>query len=183
MSKKYRHLMIDIESLGKPSDSVILSIGAVPFDMDGTIGEPFEIFPNVESQLKHRKIEWSTIEWWFKQEESARTSITEPARPKMLHECLMDFKEWCAFNLDEKFKVWANGASFDTAMLNHAFAECNLDTPWSYRNQLDCRTLVYLSKISTKKYESDGIKHNAVADCKWQISWTIDAINIIHGDC
>ena len=180
--KKYKHVMIDLESLGKTADSVILSIGAVPFDMDGTMGEPFEIFPEVDSQIKqHRNIEWSTIQWWMEQSDLARRSIAEPVRSKMLYECLSNFKDWCEYNLDEKFRVWANGASFDTAMLNQAYADCDLETPWSYKNQMDCRTMVYMSKISTRKYDSSGTKHNAVDDCKWQIAWTVDAYHILRG--
>lgn len=173
--------MLDLETLGKTSDAVILSIGAVPFDMDGNMGEPFEAFPTVEDQFKYRKIEWSTIQWWLEQEEGARKSIAEHGRSLSLSTYLSMFKEWCEENLDEKFRVWANGASFDTAMLNHAFDQCGLSTPWSYRNQMDCRTMVYMSKISTRRYDPVGIKHDAVTDCKWQITWTVDAYHILRG--
>ena len=40
--QKKHHLMIDLETLGKTSDAVITSIGAVAFDMDGTVGIDFE---------------------------------------------------------------------------------------------------------------------------------------------
>lgn len=177
--EKYRHLMIDLECLGKPADSAILSIAAVPFEMDGTTGEPFEAFPIVDEQLKYRKIQWSTIQWWMEQEELARQSISSAHRSQTLKECLINLDTFCKTNLDEKFKVWANGASFDTAMMNHAFEQFNLPTPWSYKFQFDCRTMIYLSKISTRKYEPVGTKHNALNDCKWQITWLTDAYNII----
>jgi len=179
--KKFPHLMIDLETLGTSLDAVILSIGAVPFNMVGEMGEAFEIFPTVQDQIPSRKVQWSAIEWWFKQEEQARLSIIEQVRSRMLHECLMLFKDWCEYNLDEKFRVWSNGASFDIAMMNLAFANVNLETPWSYKNQMDCPTMVYMSKISTKKYDGVGVKHNAVNDCKWQISWTVDAFRILRG--
>lgn len=181
ISKKYKHLMIDLETLGKTSDSVILSIGAVAFDMDGTIGDEFEMFPKVDEQFTNRKVEWSTIQWWMNQEQTARMSIAEASRSHSLEFCLQELSFFCKQNLDEKFKVWANGASFDTAMLNHAYDQVGLEAPWSYRNQLDCRTMVYLSKISTKKFESSGTKHNAIDDCKWQISWTTEAFKILRG--
>ena len=179
--KKSHHLMIDLETLGKTCDSVILSIGAVAFDMDGKIGPEFEMFPRVDEQFAKRKIEWSTIQWWMSQEQTARMTIAEANRDHSLESCLGELSNFCKENLDEKFKVWANGSSFDTAMLNHAYDQYGLETPWTYRNQLDCRTIVYLSKISTKKYESSGTKHNAIDDCKWQISWTTEAFKILRG--
>jgi len=178
---KKKHLMLDLEALGKTCDSVILSIGAVAFDMDGTVGPEFEKFPKVDEQFVNRKIEWSTIQWWMSQEQTARMTITEAPRSQSLVNCLIDLKQFCEDNLDEKFKVWSNGASFDIAMLNHAYSQCGMETPWTYRNQLDCRTMVYLSKISTKKFESSGTKHNAIDDCKWQIAWTVDAFKILRG--
>jgi hypothetical protein len=180
-SGKFKHLMLDIESLGKAGDSVILSIGAVAFNMDGIIGPSYEMFPTVQDQIETRKVEWDTIQWWFKQSDAARNSIADTTRRVNLKSCLEELTTFCHNELDDKFKVWSNGASFDIAMLNLAYDRAKLETPWTYRNQLDCRTICWLSKISTKKYESDGIKHSAVADCHWQISWTTDAYKILKG--
>jgi len=179
-SNKKKHLMIDLETLGKPCDSVVLSIGAIAFDMDGTVGPKFERFPVVEDQLSYRKVEWTTIQWWMKQEYNARMSIIEATRIQKLKECLVDLKNFCIENLDENFRVWANGASFDTAFLNLAYSQFDMETPWSYKRQMDCRTICWLSKISTKNYESSGVKHNALDDCEWQISWTVDAFKILN---
>jgi hypothetical protein len=193
--KKWKHLMLDLETLGKTSDAVILSIGAVPFNMDGEMGDIFEVYPTVQDQFKKRKVEWDTIKWWMEQNEQARKSITSShSRNQTLKECLEDLNCWCLnntnpnniyhfsdSNLDKDFKVWANGASFDIAIMRHAFTQYDVTIPWSYKNEYDCRTMVYMSKISTKNYDSVGIKHNAVADCKWQISWLCDAFHILRG--
>lgn len=180
--KKMKHLMVDLETLGKTSDSIILSIGAVSFEMDGSTGPEIELFPLVDQQITNRKIEWSTIQWWMKQEEKARLSIADAVREGSLLNCLLTLDIFCKEHLDEKFKVWANGAAFDIAMLNHAFDQYKMLTPWSYRNVFDCRTMVYMSKISTKKYEGTGVKHSAIDDCKWQISWLVDAYKILRED-
>ena len=66
-------------------------------------------------------------------------------------------------------------------MMRHAFNHFGMQTPWSFRNELDCRTMVYMSKISTRKYEATGTTHNAVDDCKWQISWLCDSFHILRG--
>ena len=178
---KKHHMMLDLETLGKTSDSVILSIGAVCFDMDGTIGPEFEVYPKVEPQIPNRKIEWSAICWWMKQEEAARNAIVDPERTLTLSQCLEKLTFFCKSNLDEKFKVWSNGAAFDIATMNHAYDQLRMEKPWSYKHELDTRTMVYMSRISTKNYEATGIKHRAVDDCKWQISWLVDAFKILRG--
>jgi len=179
--KKFSHLMVDLESLGKTADAVILSIGSVPFDMNGEIGESFEVFPQVQSQIKDRKIEWSTIKWWFDQDDIVRRQQADAERHQNLKDCLYSLDFFIQWHCTDNFRIWANGASFDTPMLNHAYDQFGMETPWSYRNQLDTRTMVYMSKISVRKYDSSGIQHSAVDDCKWQISWLVDAYNILKG--
>lgn len=180
-TRKFKHLMIDLETLGKTADATILSIGAVAFEMDGTIGPELELFPTVEDQIGIRKIEWSTIQWWLKQEADARLTIADAKRDGCsLETCLQNLTTFCNTNMEDNFKVWSNGASFDIAMMNHAYNQFKMPTPWSYRNQMDTRTMAYMSRISTKKYEGTGIKHSAVDDCKWQISWLIDAFKILR---
>jgi len=176
--KKYSHLMIDLETLGKTCDSVILSIGAVCFSMDGTVGDELELFPNVDDQIKIRKIEWSSIQWWFKQEADARLAIADAVRVSDLKNCLQTLDIFCEEHLTENFKVWGNG--FDIPLLNHAYAQFSLNTPWSYKNILDCRTMTWLSKISTRNYsDNNDIKHSAISDAKFQIRFIVDAYKVI----
>lgn len=87
---------------------------------------------------------------------------------------------WCIENLDEKFRVWSNGASFDLAMLNLAYDRHDVPTPWKYNRQMDCRTIAWLSKISTKNYsEKTDVKHSAVSDAKFQIRFVVDGYKIL----
>lgn len=176
--------MIDLETLGKQADSVILSIGAVPFGMDGTFicsDASFEEFPKIQTQMENRVTEWSTIKWWMDQDRDAIDIQLRNPRCKHLLECLTNLSEYCKKHLNPDFKVWANGTHFDISMLNHAYNQFGKETPWSYRNVRDVRTLVDLAGISVKGYESVGVKHSAVNDCRWQIRFTTDAYNIIKG--
>jgi len=176
--EKWKHLMVDIESFGTTADSVVLSIGAVPFNLDGNIGKDFEVYPKVQNQFSNRSTHWTSIQWWFKQEQSVRFQQADANRCDDLNSCLNQFSSFCLENLSENFKIWGNG--FDIALLNHSYEQYGMKTPWSYKNILDVRTLVWLSKISVKKYEIDKTKaHDALNDCKYQISFLIDGYKIL----
>lgn len=62
-------IMVDLETLGTTADAVILSIGAVKFDLvSGQIDdEGFYASISVESSLnRKRRISEDTLLWWFK---------------------------------------------------------------------------------------------------------------------
>lgn len=73
--------MIDLETLGTASNSVILQIGACHFDL-GPGDEPHDTFERtvtIDSCLRAGLIvNGSTVEWWLHQSETARHSVTEP---------------------------------------------------------------------------------------------------------
>ena len=180
--KKKQHVMIDFETLGTNCDSVILSFGAVPFNMDGTTNTGFEFYPDVQSQLENRKVSWSSVEWWFNQNDAVRRDQAEAQRLFPLEYWLESFSNWCQENLEDKFKIWSNGAAMDIALLRHAMIQHNIKIPWSHKCEYDTRTMVYMSKISVNKYDTGETKHNALNDCNWQISWLVDAYKILRGD-
>lgn len=176
MEKKFDHLMVDLETLGVNANSIVLTIAAVPFDIKtGETGKPFEVFPIVETQ--NRKYNWSTIKWWFSQDEVVRTQQAEAKRDFDLDICLDQLSVFCKDNLEKNFRVWGNG--FDIPLLNQAYDDYGLKTPWSYKNIFDMRTIVWLSKVSVKKHECPGTQHDAVDDCIWQINVLKDAYNIL----
>lgn len=175
---KKKHLMVDLETLGTNTNSVVLSIGAVCFNIeDGTLGNELEMFPIVENQ-KNRQKDWSAIKFWFNQLDLVRKQQSDAIRLHNLPDCLLIFDKFCKENLTESFKVWGNG--FDIPLLNQAYNDYNMTTPWSYKHIFDTRTLVWLSKISTKKYSDDNDQeHNSISDCKYQIRFVVDAFRII----
>ena len=72
-------VMIDIETLGTDPGSVILSIGAVEFDLKtGKTGEEFYQWIDLESSSnKGFSVSAGTIKWWMMQNKKAR----QPASP------------------------------------------------------------------------------------------------------
>lgn len=77
-----KHMMLDLETMGNKSNSVILSVGAVMFDIEtGEIGEYFYERIEFQSALDvGLKINADTVEWWMKQSDEARAQLFEKPR-------------------------------------------------------------------------------------------------------
>ena len=71
------NIMLDLETLGTKSDSVILSIGAAAFNEDSIINE-FYTTINVQSCVeKGLKMYPDTVCWWANQSDAAKKGIFE----------------------------------------------------------------------------------------------------------
>lgn len=158
-----KHVMVDIETLGKGNDAVILSIGAVKFDpwAQGTkVDESFYVAVNPEScQALGLKMDASTIMWWMGDERTeARSKMTREERVD-LPEALYGFADW--FGL-ESLPTWGNGATFDNVILKSAYNACSLSLPWKYWDDKCYRTVKGLAP--SVKLERQGTFHNALDD-------------------
>ena len=161
--------MLDIETLGTQSNSVIISIGAVRFNLEtGETGEEFYKNIDIDTCLDMGlKVSGKTIQWWLSQSGSARDALKKDQGG--LHSVLFHLSEF----INEKDYVWGNSARFDLGLLSDAYNKINVNIPWDFRNELDVRTLVYLNPIIKKDIvkENKGVAHNAIDDCKLQIKY------------
>lgn len=77
-----KHVMVDLETLGTKPGSVILSIGAVTFDLDGSgrDGRTFYQRVNIQSCLDAgMTVDGDTVEWWFHPDrDQARRALLSP---------------------------------------------------------------------------------------------------------
>lgn len=159
-------VMIDLETLGTENDSVILSIGAVKFDIEPfTVLDTFHVGLNLEEQEKvGRKIYASTVKWWLDQSKEAQKSLlvtlNDPWHPS---EALDSLRVFCgAAN-----GVWGNGSMFDNALIVSLSNSFGLKSPWSYKLDRCYRTLKSLYP-SIEGPERKGVHHNALDDAMWQ---------------
>ena len=131
--------MIDIETLGTHADSVMLTIGAIQFDLEsGDIGMSFSRTVDIEDQLKKgRGITGDTLKWWLQQ--NPETLKLNMRAPVPLESALYDLGEFFYDN-DIQF-VWANGISFDLGILKDAYRSIPLPLPWAYYNERDYKTI------------------------------------------
>lgn len=174
--------MIDLETLATTADAVIMSIGAVRFDMDGTVyPATFYASVSVDSNLERgRKISESTLIWWMGQSPEAQRVFNEPKTP--LASALQELAEWVERG-GTPVEIWSNGASFDIPMLEHAYTQHDLAVPWphwasrcvrTYKNLPGANDIVAGIKIV-------GTAHNALDDAIHQARQVIAIHKALFG--
>jgi exodeoxyribonuclease VIII len=180
------HIMVDIETMGTNSDSVITSIGACQFQfayrkdvekqMMGIGEQPFEMHLDIADSLKQGgNITKSTLLWWMNQPDDARQALIDGQHESVsVLEGLTLFSDWIKSYGPNKQNVylWGNGASFDPVLLEYWFKRLELDIPWDFRNVRCFRTLCALFPLETDKIPERGdkdVKHRALDDAMYQL--------------
>lgn len=151
------NVMVDLETLGNGSHSVIISMGAVRFNETGL----FDVFyRRVDPQScvdVGLRSDMSTIMWWMQQSDEARAAFKE--KGDHIADVLAEFAVWMPRNAC----LWGNGATFDNVILSNAYKAVALPQPWEFWNDRCYRTMKNLFKdVPAPKF--DGAKHNALDD-------------------
>lgn len=159
-------IMLDIESLGLGPNAGLIQIGAVAFD--SKTGKPrsdeFEVDVDLLSALMAGgEVDDSTVRWWREQKGP------KLARPKDIRGALCDLSSWI-----KKFpgvtRVWAQGPSFDIAVLEGYYKRLGLPIPWKYNAARDTRTVYDLAQeTGWKKPAGSEPVHTGMEDCRRQI--------------
>jgi len=156
--------MLDIETMGNTPNSAIISIGAVRFDKGGLKDEfqslPIKLESSIDAGLQ---IDASTVMWWMKQSEGARSKVYNGKVE--LEEILVDFSRW-VHESEEPPIVWGNGAMFDNVILGNAYNKVGMEKPWAFWNDRCYRTVKSL--YPKTEIERVGVYHHAVDDAKSQ---------------
>lgn len=165
------HVSLDFETLDTTANGVIMSIGAVRFDLDGSAidDEAFYASVSIDSNIAvGRTISESTLKWWMQQPPEAQAVFFEPKQSLEL--ALDEFSDWFG---DSKF-VWSKGADFDIAMMALAYRQFDRETPWEFYNARCMRTYTKLPGMKNVKVDNP-VKHNALQDAIAQAK-TLQAI-------
>jgi hypothetical protein len=166
----YDHVMIDLETLSTYPDAVILSIGAVKFNMSGEISDKcFYAVCSIDSQPE-RHISADTLAWWMGQSPEAKKVFDSPEKFP-LSTVLNDL--YIFFGNAYEGRVWSNGAAFDIPILTHAYRESFDTTPWKFYNVLCFRTMKEEFK-GCPRPPFEGTQHNALLDAIHQTKWLLD---------
>lgn len=173
-----RDIMVDIETLGTDSNSVVVSISALVFNLaTGELGKEFEIGIDMLEQALHGGIiDNNTVQWWSNQSNKAKEQLVRLDRVSV-SEALELFNMWIEDNIAtlKDAKLWGNGSGFDNVLIRNLYRRHNVDFVLPYWCDNDVRTLVTLSNIDTRVYKFEGTKHNGIDDCKHQIKYCADA--------
>ena len=174
-----QHIMLDLETMSSQSNGVIVSIGAVRFDLNtGKHKETFYQNIDIQSCLDiGLDVTGSTIEWWLTQSEAARTHLLK--NQINITDALNLFSEF----VNKEDYIWGNSARFDCGLLQNAYNKNKQDIPWDFRKERCLRTLVSLKPSVKDTVVREGISHNALDDCYYQIKylcaiWKLLNVNI-----
>jgi hypothetical protein len=168
------NIMLDLETLDTATTGVILSIGAVGFDKRG-LGKEFYHTIRAQSAIDAGlTISGDTFKWWMGQKGEARKALFE--NNVDLQDALVAFRGWIDAHFDTKqVEVWGNGADFDNAMLQHAYAKLGMEAPWKFWNNRCYRTACDILGPGPRKQE--GVFHNALDDARSQAKHLVETFN------
>lgn len=162
-----KHIMLDLETLGTGSNAAIIAVGACAFNpyVQHHIWDTFYYQVYLASSIAAGlTMDPSTILWWMKQSDAARTQTFE-GEVFPLRYVLARFTEFVE-NYGSDVAVWGNGAAFDNVVIRNAYKAVGLEAPWSFRNDKCYRTVVNLlpEDKRTPQFHPHGVAHNALDD-------------------
>lgn len=178
--KKFKHVMIDTETLGRAPGSMVRSVAAVEFDpRTGETGRQKVWKIDLADSIRYGfKVEASTLKWWMMQSDEARREFMEGAETP-LEDFLEDFMQFIAAT-DEgnDFTLWCLQLDFDVAMLRSMYSWYNLNVhgcdeevlPWDFRKVRDVRP--YMDALDSAGLLPPKVadRHTPLADCMAQIN-------------
>lgn len=160
------HVMVDLETLGTASNSVIVALGAARFDANGVLDTFYRRISAQSCVDVGLQLDVSTVEWWMKQSAEARAVFEQPGL--QLATVLYDFQVWYA----QGACLWGNGATFDNVLLANAYKACKVKAPWPYWGDRCYRTVKALHPL-VKADPFEGVQHNALDDAVHQAKHVI----------
>lgn len=175
--------MVDLETLGRGPGCKLLSLGAVVFSPSG-LGSEFYLEVQLERQGSLTADD-ETVAWWQTQDPAVRDRLFSSHEGKpYLAAALDQFSAWLesAAEVDHKgslqVRVWGNGADFDNAILQVAYAAMSSRAPWPFWHNRCYRTLKALAPVI--RFERQGSHHNALDDAKSQAAHAIKILNFLQ---
>ena len=169
---RFSHCMIDLETLGTAANAPVIAIGAVFFDPNtGTLGDTFDAAIDVEDAMRYGVMSGSTFKWWLGQSDAARQKVV---RGRERAEDVFSRFGSFAMKHGDNVQPWGNGASFDIAILDHAFPRIlNKPAPWKFWNVRDVRTVKELATgiVRFDDKMKQGVAHTALDDAVHQAKW------------
>jgi hypothetical protein len=122
-------IMVDLETMDNTASAAIVSIGATQCDLiTGECGHSYYRVIDLEGQVDNGlTISTDTLYWWMEQSDGARKALTVPGKISLEDMCVQLRKWLYALDISpENLRLWGNGASFDIAILRHAFTKCGV---------------------------------------------------------
>lgn len=160
-------IMIDLETLDTQPSAVIVSIGAVRFGPDAWSSYETFYCAVAFDQRDGRSVSRDTIAWWLTQPAEVQAALSDPAAIP-LNGALSQLAIWISNGGSHSAReVWAGPATFDLAVLEHAYHTCGwCALPWNY-NETRCYTTIRKQHPEVQR-PVNPMAHNALADAQAQ---------------
>lgn len=173
-------IAIDIETLSRRTNGVILSIGLVAFTRFGPISTHYSVLDQNVQLMRGRHVEPATVAWWDKQAPEAKAVLSESLGPLAMHPAgvVTMIKSFVSmFENDTSYVegVYGYGSDFDNAMIIDMCREFSGKDPWDYRLNRCGRTV--LAMYPEAKAPKVGTHHNALDDAIWLANSLTEAFN------
>ena len=186
--------IFDVETLGKESNSVMLSMAAIYFDPEAKpsyedlYNSAFFVKFDVEDQVRRldRKIGKTTMQWWAKQCDIVKAKSLKPnkAIDVKFEDGYEAMRKWAESKKDDQCYVWARG-NLDQLVLDSFEEQLEIKPIWPFNRWRDVRTAIDILYNTSNGYcpvnykgfsaEAKVIKHNPVDDCAY------DAMMLMYG--
>lgn len=169
------NIMVDIETFGNVSRSAIATIGAIKFNLKtGKTGEAFYKQIDLDSCMAlGLRCSGNTIKWWLQQPKVAQDMLFADKETVSIQDALISFATFC----EGDYNIWGNSPRFDLGILRDAYELMDKPIPWSFRKELDVRTIVALEPRIKQDYPQMGTLHHALSDCITQIGYLSETFN------
>lgn len=161
-----RHVMVDIETLGRTPDHRIASIGARWFDPRGSglDGAAFEARLDVSRASGLVCIE--TMAWWMRQSAEVREEALGGQEDE--REALGRLRDFLRLGTQEEPEgIWARGPDFDLVALTAAARRVSMELPMAFRTYRCVRTVLWAQQKNPAI--RSGYQHAALNDVDNQI--------------
>lgn len=163
--KTARHIVIDIETLGRRNDAAITQVGIVIAEEDFNILDSYliQVTPDVWNTC-NRTFTGETLLWWMQQKNTPVSNT--PTHSVRSYKDLVDklYKIFRRYNTEET-AVWTKGA-MDLFCIKDICEYLNIETPWKFWQPRDIRTAKEFVK-EWKTFENNN--HNALDDALNQL--------------
>lgn len=156
-------VMVDLETLGIRTTSVVLSIGAID-----RMGNKWyrKLCPRaIQQQIDDgRTVDFSSLSWWMDQNEQAKKeAFGYGDTQQRVEHTLEDFARWLPLDC----KIWGYGAAFDNAILRSLFNQYDLPC-WDFHDDRCHRTMLSLAPQGFTR-TVPVVAHNALSDAEAQM--------------
>jgi hypothetical protein len=176
----YNAAMLDIETMGTGPSAAVVQIALVGFNFETfevqAATDVFDADVDLTSALMLGGVtDEPCVRWW-----RDRGGFRPKGPARDLRSVLVLLRRW----FDDRpsiERVWAQGPSFDIAVLEGYFRRAGMDCPWKYNAPRDTRTAYDLA-ADTGLWSKSGREpdHDALSDCRLQIDELRGAMAVLR---